>query len=198
MTAAALMIIDLVGVGLSGRRRGWPALPPMGGMLPGSSSDGMLSWILGVVSMKAGGMPPPSVIRRRLVPSLPRSVGFGPVLSPPAYGQGCAVDAGPAPVDRACCPQPAPARDATPQPIPSGNISHWMPVRRTNRIPLSAARSGPRGVPPRGHGGTTGSSGSMINHRASETRGETTRLHESVRQAARRFGRRSEADYRNN
>ena len=65
-------------------------------------------------------------------------------------------------------------------PISSGSISHWIPVRSTNRIPVSAARSDTRGLPPRGRGGTTGSSGSMIDHRASETRGDVIPPHESA------------------
>ena len=67
-----------------------------------------------------------------------------------------------------------------PHPISSGSISHWMPVRSTNRIPVSAARSDTRGLPPRGRGGTTGNNGSMIDHRASETRGDAIPPHESA------------------
>ena len=66
-----------------------------------------------------------------------------------------------------------------PHPISSASISHWIPVRSTNRIPVSAARSDTRGLPPRGRGGTGGSSGSMIDQRASETRGDAMPLHES-------------------
>ena len=65
-----------------------------------------------------------------------------------------------------------------PHPISDGSISHWMPVRSTNRIPVSAARSGTRGLPPRGRGAATGSSGSMIDQSASEIRGEAMSPHE--------------------
>jgi hypothetical protein len=58
-----------------------------------------------------------------------------------------------------------------PQPISSGNMRHWMPVRRTNRIPVSAARSGTRGRPPSGFGGSGGSNGSIRSHSASDTSG---------------------------
>ena len=74
-----------------------------------------------------------------------------------------------------------------PHPISSGSISHWMPVRSTNSIPVSAARSGTRGLPPRGRGLEAGSSGSTIDHRASETRGEAMPPHESVRQPVQGF-----------
>jgi len=50
-------------------------------------------------------------------------------------------------------------------------------------IPVSAARSGTRGRPPRGRGAATGSNGSMIDHRASDTRGEAMSPHESVRRS---------------
>jgi len=46
-----------------------------------------------------------------------------------------------------------------------------MPVRSTNRIPVRAARSFSRGRPPFGLGGSGGISGSMIAHKASETKG---------------------------
>lgn len=74
-----------------------------------------------------------------------------------------------------------------PHPISSGSISHWIPVRSTNRIPVSAARSGTRGLPPRGRGGTTGSNGSMIDHRASETRGDAIPPHESTERTVQGF-----------
>ena len=49
-----------------------------------------------------------------------------------------------------------------PHPISSGSISNWMPVRSTNRIPVSAARSGTRSLPLRDRGGTTGSKSAMM------------------------------------
>ena len=74
-----------------------------------------------------------------------------------------------------------------PHPISSASISHWMAVFKTNRIPVSAARSGTRGLPPRGRGGTTGSRGSMIDQSASGTRAEAMAPHESNRQNAQGF-----------
>ena len=51
-----------------------------------------------------------------------------------------------------------------PQPIPAGSISHGVPVRSTNTMPVSAARAGTGGLPPFGLGATGGSSGSMMDH----------------------------------
>jgi hypothetical protein len=58
-----------------------------------------------------------------------------------------------------------------PQPISWGSISHGMPERRTNRMPVRAARSGTRGRPPLGLGGSGGRSGSITAHRSSGRRG---------------------------
>ena len=67
-----------------------------------------------------------------------------------------------------------------PQAISGGSISHGMPVRGTNRMPVSAARSGTRGRPPFGLAGAAGSSGSMICQSSSETRGVGIPPHEST------------------
>ena len=56
-----------------------------------------------------------------------------------------------------------------PQPISWGNISQGMPLFSTKMMPLRAARSSRRGLPPRGLGGSGGSSGSMISHSSSLT-----------------------------
>jgi hypothetical protein len=58
-----------------------------------------------------------------------------------------------------------------PQPISMGSISHGMPERRTNTMPVSAARFGTAGRPPFGFGRSRGSSGAIIDHRSSEIRG---------------------------
>jgi hypothetical protein len=57
-----------------------------------------------------------------------------------------------------------------PHPISAGSISHGMPVRRTNKMPVSAARAGTEGRPPFGFGEGGGRSGSMISHSESDTR----------------------------
>lgn len=49
-----------------------------------------------------------------------------------------------------------------PQPISVGSISQGIPVRKTNRIPVSAARLETRGLPPFIFSGSTGIRGSMI------------------------------------
>jgi hypothetical protein len=55
-----------------------------------------------------------------------------------------------------------------PQPNSWGNISHGMPLFKTNTMPVKAARSAMvRGRPPLGLGGSEGKSGAMIAHSAS-------------------------------
>jgi hypothetical protein len=56
-----------------------------------------------------------------------------------------------------------------PQPISWGSSSQGRPLRRTNRMPVSAARSGTRGRPPFGFGFSGGKSGSIAAHSLSET-----------------------------
>ncbi len=51
-----------------------------------------------------------------------------------------------------------------PKPSSLGRSSHGIPVCRTNRMPLSAARSSTRGRPPLVEGSTTGSSGCNAFH----------------------------------
>jgi hypothetical protein len=58
-----------------------------------------------------------------------------------------------------------------PQPISWGSSSQAIPLRRTKRMPVSAARSGTRGRPPFGFGGSGGSSGAIRVHNSSLTTG---------------------------
>ena len=58
-----------------------------------------------------------------------------------------------------------------PQPISWGSISQGRPLRSTKMIPARAARSGTRGRPPFGLGGSAGSSGSTISQSSSGTSG---------------------------
>ena len=67
-----------------------------------------------------------------------------------------------------------------PQPISAGSISHGRPDLSTNRMPVSAARAGTGGRPPRGRAGTGGSRGSMIDHKASGRRGAGRPPHHPV------------------
>lgn len=54
-----------------------------------------------------------------------------------------------------------------PQPSSLGSISQGMPLRRTKRIPVKAARSDTRGRPPFGLGLSTGNNGFTCSHRLS-------------------------------
>jgi hypothetical protein len=56
-----------------------------------------------------------------------------------------------------------------PHPISLGSISQGMPLLRTKTIPVRAARSSMRGLPPSGFGGSGGRSGSMVSHSSSVT-----------------------------
>src|SRR5829696_1050543 len=56
-----------------------------------------------------------------------------------------------------------------PQPISWGNISQGMPLFSTNNMPVSAARSSTRGLPPLGFGGSSGNSGSTTPQSSSVT-----------------------------
>src|SRR5918994_2457532 len=56
-----------------------------------------------------------------------------------------------------------------PHPISWGNIFQGIPLLRTNRMPVRAARSSMRGLPPLGLGGSSGSSGSITSHSSSVT-----------------------------
>jgi hypothetical protein len=59
-----------------------------------------------------------------------------------------------------------------PQPISFGSICHGTPLRKTNRMPVNAARSGTRGLPIVFHRrrGGFGRSGSIRRHSASSMR----------------------------
>src|SRR5215217_6078964 len=56
-----------------------------------------------------------------------------------------------------------------PQPISLGSISQGMPLFSTKTMPVRAARSSMRGLPPWGLGGSGGRSGSMVSHSSSVT-----------------------------
>ncbi len=61
-----------------------------------------------------------------------------------------------------------------PQPISCGSISQGMPLLRTKRIPVSAARSGTGGRPPLGLRRRFGSSGAIRAHNLSPTNAAAT------------------------
>lgn len=62
-----------------------------------------------------------------------------------------------------------------PQPISLGSISQGMPLRRTNRIPVRAARSDTRGRPPFGRGFSEGNKGAICSHSLSSRIGRILR-----------------------
>lgn len=71
----------------------------------------------------------------------------------------------------ACCQSRSRRQQVTPLPQPSswGSNSQGMPLRSTKRMPVRAARSGTRGRPPFGLGGSSGRSGAITFHSSSET-----------------------------
>lgn len=83
----------------------------------------------------------------------------------------------------ACCQSRKRRQQVTPlpQPISGGSISQGMPLLSTKRIPVKAARSGTRGRPPFGLGGSGGNSGLMLSHRASLTNGLLIRSAQAAR-----------------
>jgi hypothetical protein len=83
---AARVVVPLSPWSLAGRLRGRPGQPrgPLtGGTASTICSSSMESWVLAADSPTASGMPPRSTSRWYLEPGLPRSVGLGPVSSPP-------------------------------------------------------------------------------------------------------------------
>ncbi len=174
------------------RRRGRPLLPlPMAGTASSVGTGIRLScWLAGPTST-SDGVPRASTIRWRLTPGLPRSVGLGPVPRLPSGGDGRAVERRPAPVDLPrslhsfqqhpvqCRLHPGLVPVAQPPPAAHGRAAshlgwkhlHARPDRSTNKMPVSAARSGRRGRPPFGFGGSGGNSGAIAAHRSSGTRG---------------------------
>lgn len=62
-----------------------------------------------------------------------------------------------------------------PQPISFGSISQGMPLRRTNRMPVKAARFDTRGRPPFGFGFSGGNRGATCSHSLSSRSGRILR-----------------------
>ena len=83
----------------SGRFLGRPRGLLIGETASTASSSILESWTFAAVCLTASGTPPASTTRWRFEPCLPRSVGFGPVLSPPGGGHRRRVERGPGPVD---------------------------------------------------------------------------------------------------
>jgi len=191
-----------------GRRRGRPRGWRTGGTASSASSSTVLSWTLAAVSRTASGIPCRSTTRCRLLPGLPRSVGFGPVAAPPALAGRLAASSEhrlqsirPARPRRSssvwwnACQMPASCQSRSrrqqvmpePQPISCGSISQGMPLLSTKRMPVSVARALIGGRPPFGRGGWGGSRGLNKDQRASETRGAA--MHPQVASRSRHFYR---------
>jgi hypothetical protein len=161
----------------------------MGLMESNSSSTTIESWTLAAVSIIESGMPLRSTTRWRFVPHSPLSVGFAPVFWP-LYA-GMEAESKEARSQSICSAPPrrssrterrrshTPAschfwrrrQQVTPlaQPIYWGSISQGMPLFSTKMMPLRAARSSRRGLPPLGLGGSSGNSGSTISQSSSLT-----------------------------
>jgi hypothetical protein len=119
---------------LAGRFRGRPGRP-QGPLIAGTAStmgsSSTESWVLAADSPTARGMPRRSVSRWYLDPGLPRSVGFGPVSSPPLGAHAGRIQAGPRPVELAIAAElvqqhlmqalPHPGALPVPQPPPAGD-----------------------------------------------------------------------------
>lgn len=166
-----------------------PRLPLTCATASTSSSKITAPWTLAAESIVASGTPFASVSRWCLVPALPRSTGLEPVyfspfwpvrwpnLSSPATTR-CARR-GPAGhvASRATYATPASCQalkrrqhvSLLPKPNSLGSISRVMPALRTKRSTPSTARSGMRGRPPFGLGGSGGSSGSITSQSSSLT-----------------------------
>jgi hypothetical protein len=182
----------------AGRLRGRPGIPlgpTMGGMASTRGSSCVASWAFAGERWAASGTPFRSTTRWYLEPGLPRSVGLGPVCSPPLLARTLSEST----LDRlqsmtasspsqfssvscnrcqtpAACQSRSRRQQVVPLPPPSalGNSRHGQPVRRAKMMPPSTARSGTRGRPPFGFGGSFGNRGSMASHRASGTRIEAS------------------------
>lgn len=78
-----------------------------------------------------------------------------------------------------CCQTPASCQSCSrrqqviplPQPISCGSISQGIPLRSTNKMPVSASRLPMGGRPPLGYSRGAGNSDSISAHRSSETNG---------------------------
>jgi hypothetical protein len=84
------------------------------------------SWALAAVCLTTSGTPPLSTIRWRLEPCLLRSVGFGPVFSPPGSGHARRVERGSRPVDVVRLTQAVEQHPVKPPPHPS-----FVPLLKT-------------------------------------------------------------------
>lgn len=153
---------------LAGRSRGRPGFargPMMGGIASTRGSSWVESWALAAQSRTAKGMPFRSTTRWYVEPTLPRSVGFGPVCSPPFRPDAEAVHARPRPVGGRLVAQPV--QEPFVQLLPDASL---LPVTESALAGGAAAAAQFFGQPPPGtarpqgeddaaEGGTVGDAG---------------------------------------
>ena len=145
----------------------------IGSIASTASSKTFESWTLAAEWVTASGTPRLSTTTWRFEPDLPLSVGFGPVLCPPGSRYACRVQRSPLPVDLVRFSQTV--QEPPMQPLPHARLvvpfleatptgghataaAHLLgqhlprddPVFSTNRMPVRAARSSTRGLPPLG------------------------------------------------
>ena len=146
-----------------------PRSPCSGGIASTNARASCESFRFAPVRRTASGTPRPSQIRWRLLPRLARSVGFGPVWSPPytarmeqlsTTARDQSIWSSRASQSRsakwirshtpACCQSRKRRQHVIPDPHPSscGSICQGMPLRRTKTMPVRHARSETRGRPP--------------------------------------------------
>jgi hypothetical protein len=92
----------------------------MGGMASIRGSSWVESWAFAAESRMANGIPLRSTTRLYLEPDLPRSVGLGPICSPPFGPDADAVQARPAPVDGRFVAEPV--EQPSMQPLPNAGV----------------------------------------------------------------------------
>ena len=149
--------VGLVGVELP-RPPSWPAAPSP--LIPGTASSVAssisLSCQLAGLIVRPSGVPSASVTRWRFVPGLPRSVGLGPVVSPPFWRAPTCCRAPHGPTGCALPPPAGSARrgavDPTPPPSanPAADASRSSPSRspsRTAGAPTASSWSARTGCP---------------------------------------------------
>ena len=133
----------------AGRRRGRPRRPRIGGRASTVTAIFRLSCTVAADKVTANGMPWRSTPRWRFVPDWPRSVGCGPVGSPPGSGDASGVNRRSGPINlpgfAELVPQhlvalrPHPGRLPGPQPPPAGQTTATTHFRR-HHLPRDAAR----------------------------------------------------------
>jgi hypothetical protein len=172
----------------SGRCRGLPRAPCSAGIASTNAKASCESFRFAPVRRIASGIPRPSQIRWRLLPRFARSVGFGPVWSPPytarmeqlsttardqSIWSSRASQSKSAKWIRShtpvCCQSRRRRQHVIPDPHPSscGSICQGIPLRRTKTMPVRHARSETRGRPPCGRRGRIGKRGSTRSHSGS-------------------------------